>query len=149
MRMSPPTRSPGKAAQRPHTCSAHVPVCCYLQPSCTESSAAEQTSHACFHELYASHLQACQDTGASIWTISPCLSHQTQSSWIETLAQMKPEATTFLRVGTLGSEVAKYSFLYSTQHILVGLSGKTILIRTLTAGLTLSIPVMEICPVIS
>lgn len=65
------------------------------------------------------------------------------------LAQVKPEATTFLLVGTLGSEVAKYSFLYSTQHILVGLAGKTILIGTLTAGLTLSIPVIEICPVIS
>ena len=68
--MSPPTRSPGKAAQRPHTCSAHVPVCCYLQPPCTESSAAEQTSHACFHELCASHLQACQDTGVASGTLS-------------------------------------------------------------------------------
>lgn len=42
-----------------------------------------------------------------------------------------------------------YSFLYSVQHIPVGLAGKTVLIRTLTAGSTLNIPVMKICPVIS
>ena len=29
------TQTQGKAAQHPHTCSVHVPVCCYLQPPCS------------------------------------------------------------------------------------------------------------------
>ena len=48
----------------------HVPVCCYRQPPCTESSAAEQTSRVCFHELCVFPLQVRQDIGVASGTLS-------------------------------------------------------------------------------